>query len=74
MKTLPLTPSHNVTANPGRYRLLLTLAGIVIAVLCWIALIRDVRSEEHMDVQVLRFQKSAKIFPVDLFGHAKTWL
>ncbi len=49
MKTLDATTAPNVTNSHARVRLLLALAGIVIAILCSVALIRDVRSAERLD-------------------------
>jgi hypothetical protein len=49
MKTLDTTTASNVTSSHARVRLVLALAGIIIAILCSVALVRDMRSAERLD-------------------------
>jgi hypothetical protein len=68
MKTPDTTINHNATINQSRVRLLLTLAGIVTAVLCSIALRYDGPSALRMDVGLPHLFDTSKIVAAGLFG------
>ena len=69
MKTLD-TNARNHTTSHGRIRLVLALAGILIAILSSLALVQDIRTAERFNVKVSSPFETAKIVTPDLLGKA----
>jgi low affinity Fe/Cu permease len=74
MKTLHTTTTQNTNLSDARMRSLAIITGMVIAILCMVTLLQDVRSTEGMDAQVPRLLQSSKILAADLFIEVKTSL
>jgi hypothetical protein len=74
METIDTTTPLNRTASKNRVRLLLTLAGIVTAILCSMTLLQEVRSSKPMNAGVPLLMKSPKIVAVELIGEVKAWI
>jgi hypothetical protein len=61
MKILDTNAARNNTTSHGRIRLVLALAGILIAILSSLALVQDIRTAERFDVKVSSPFETAKI-------------
>jgi hypothetical protein len=73
MKTIHTT-DRNIISNHARVRFVLTLAGIVIAVLCSLALWQEARSAERIDTRVPHLLEFSRLVATDLVGEVKTWM
>ena len=69
-----LQPSTPVIVNQGRIRLVLVIAGVVIAFLCLLALAADFRSAELLKANVSHPIESSTKMLSDLVGQTMTWL
>jgi hypothetical protein len=67
MKTLH-TNTRKVISNHGGNRMALAIAGIVIAILCSIALLQDVRSAEAFNANVPSLLETSRIVVSDFVG------
>lgn len=74
MKTLETTTTRNIKTNHGRIRLVLALAGIVIAILSSLALLQDMRTAEQFNLKVSTPFETSKIVTPDLLGKVTAWL
>lgn len=74
MKTLHTTTTRNANHSHQRVRSFLTLAGVVTAMLCLIALLHEARAAEHMETKVPRVLETSRMVAVDLLGQIKTLL
>lgn len=74
MKTLHTTNPLSGTSTHARIRLVLAVVGIVIAVLCAMALLQDVHATTPLDANAPRLLEISKIMASDLVGAVKIWL
>jgi hypothetical protein len=73
MKTLHTT-IRNVANNHGRIRAILAILGIVIAVLCSIAMLKDMHTMEALNANVAHLMEIPKIVVSEFVGQTKAWL
>lgn len=71
MKTLHTT-TRNVANTHGRIRAILAIVGILIAVLCSIALLQDMHATEALNANVPRLRKTSGIVVSDFVGKVMT--
>lgn len=74
MKTLHATINSQVTDSRARIRFVLTLAGILTAILCSMALRQEVRTSEGIDRTSPRVVEASRIIVAGLVGEVKAWL
>ncbi len=74
MKTLHTTTIQNTSVSHARMRSLAIFTGMVIAILCLVTLLQEVRSTEGMDARIPQLLQSSKILAGNLLMDVKTWL
>ena len=72
MKTLH-TNNVNTNQSPRPVHLFTTLTGIVIAILCSVALLQDAGFAKYLDIKVPRVLESSRTVAADLLLEVKTW-
>jgi hypothetical protein len=73
MKTLHTT-DHNIINNTSHIRSALTVAGIVIAVLCLLTLWYEAGSSERMDTSAPHLLEFSRLVATDLVSEVKAWM
>ena len=71
MKTIHTTTERNIINNPSWIRSALTVAGIVIAVLCLLALWHEAGSTERMDTRAPHLLEFSRLVATDLVTEVK---
>jgi hypothetical protein len=74
MKALHTTNRQNANHSHVRVRSVMTLAGIVTVMLCFVALLQEPRSMGRIGARVPRILETSKIVAADLLAEVKTWL
>lgn len=74
MKTLDKSIARNVKTSHSRVRLLLTLAGVLTAVLCSFALQNDVLRSKRINPEVFHLQKFSSLLTEGFVGEVKAWM
>lgn len=74
MKTLHTTNTQNANHSHGHVRLMMTLAGIVIAILCSMDFLLEVHSTERLDASIPQLLETSRIVVADLLIEVKAWL
>jgi hypothetical protein len=74
MKTLHTTNAANTNPNPKLVHSLMTVAGIIIAILCSLFLLHDAAFVKHLDVKIPSVLESSRTVAADLLLEVKTWL
>jgi hypothetical protein len=66
--------TRKLISNHGGIRLILAIAGILIAILCCFALLQDVRSAEELNASAPRLTETSRIAVSDFVGKTMAWL
>lgn len=74
MKALHTTNTRNANHSLERVRSVMTLTGILTAMLCFVALLQEPRAMEGRDAGLPRLLETSKIVATDLLTEVKTWL
>jgi hypothetical protein len=74
MKTIHTTTDRNIINNPAHIRSVLTVAGIVIAILCLLALWHEAGSTERMDTRAPHLLEFSRLVATDLVSEVKAWM
>lgn len=67
------TDIRKVLINHRVNRIILAIAGIAIAMLCSIALLRDMHSAEALNANVPSFWETSRLLVLDFVGIAMAW-
>jgi hypothetical protein len=73
MKT-PHTTDRNIISNTAAIRSALTVAGIVIAVLCLLALWHEAGSADRMNTRAPRLLEFSRLVATDFVSEVKAWM
>lgn len=71
MKTLN-SNADNTSINHGRFRFVLVLLGIVIAMLCLVAFVQDLNAAQTYNANLPQLFETSKIFVVNFTGNVMT--
>ena len=67
------TDTRKVISNNGGNRMVLAIAGIVIAILCSIALLQDVRTAEAFNANIPSLLETSRVVVSNFVGIAMAW-
>lgn len=74
MKTHHTIANRTIINNRARVRSILSVAGIVVAVLCSLVLWKEARSAERMETKAPRLVELTRVTATGLIGEVAAWM